>query len=100
MMISKGMLLDYDEFESPIGRILFASDSEGICALDYAGYESRMEGLLTRRFGDFTFRHGSDPCQLKRRLQRRRCLAGRHRISGAGLEGAPPDTPRPHANLW
>ncbi len=68
MMISKGMLLDYDEFESPIGRILFASDSEGICALDYAGFESRMEGLLTRRFGEFKFRHGSDPCQLKRRL--------------------------------
>ena len=63
------MLLDYDEFESPIGRILLASNAEGICALDYAGYESRMEGLLTRRFGDFTFRHGSDPCQLKRRLQ-------------------------------
>lgn len=69
MLTSKGMLLDYDEFESPIGRILFASDAEGICALDYAGYESRMEGLLTRRFGDFKFRHGSDPCQLKWRLQ-------------------------------
>jgi methylated-DNA-[protein]-cysteine S-methyltransferase len=65
----EAVLLDYDEFESPIGRILLASNAEGICALDYAGYESRMEGLLTRRFGDFTFRHGSDPSQLKRRLQ-------------------------------
>lgn len=69
MMTSKGMLLDYDEFESPIGRILFASNAEGICALDYAGYESRMEGLLTRRFGDFKFRRGSDAFQLKGRLQ-------------------------------
>jgi methylated-DNA-[protein]-cysteine S-methyltransferase len=69
MMTSKAMLLDYDEFDSPIGRILLASNAEGICALDYAGYESRMEGLLTRRFGDFTFRHGADPQQLKRRLQ-------------------------------
>lgn len=63
------MLLDYDEFESPIGRILFASNGEGICALDYAGYESRMEGLLTRRFSTFEFRRGSDPYQLKRCLR-------------------------------
>jgi methylated-DNA-[protein]-cysteine S-methyltransferase len=69
MMKIEAVLLDYDEFESPIGCILFASNAEGICALDYAGYESRMEGLLTRRFGDFKFRRGSDPCQLKRRLQ-------------------------------
>ena len=68
MMASKSMLLDYDEFESPIGRILFASDGNGTCALDYAGYESRMQGLLTRRFGAFEFRRGSDPCRLKRRL--------------------------------
>ena len=62
------MLLDYDEFESPIGRILFASDVEGICALDYAGYESRMQSLLVRRFGAFEFRRGSDPRRLKARL--------------------------------
>jgi methylated-DNA-[protein]-cysteine S-methyltransferase len=68
-MTTKGTLLDYDEFESPIGRILFASHAEGICALDYAGYESRMEGLLTRRFGDFKFRRGADPFQLKRSLE-------------------------------
>jgi methylated-DNA-[protein]-cysteine S-methyltransferase len=69
MMTTKALLLEYDEFESPIGRILFASTAEGICALDYAGYESRMEGLLTRRFGDFKFRRGFDPFQLKRRLE-------------------------------
>ena len=69
MMTNKSTLLDYDEFESPIGRILFASDSEGICALDYAGYESRMEGLLSRRFGAFEFQRGSDSCRLKPRLR-------------------------------
>jgi methylated-DNA-[protein]-cysteine S-methyltransferase len=69
MMTIKSTLLDYDEFESPIGRILFASKGEGICALDYAGYESRMGDLLTRRFGEFEFRRGFDPCQLKLRLQ-------------------------------
>jgi len=69
MMKRETMLLDYDECESPIGRILFASNGEGICALDYAGYESRMNSLLTRRLGDFEFRRDSDPFQLKRRLR-------------------------------
>jgi methylated-DNA-[protein]-cysteine S-methyltransferase len=68
-MTGKATVLDYDEFESPIGRILFASDGEGICALDYADYQSRMESLLARRFGAFQFRCGSDPWHLKRRLQ-------------------------------
>jgi methylated-DNA-[protein]-cysteine S-methyltransferase len=69
MLTSESVLLDYDDFESPVGRILFASDDAGICALDYAGYENRMHDLLTRRFGAFEFRRGSDPYQLKKRLQ-------------------------------
>jgi methylated-DNA-[protein]-cysteine S-methyltransferase len=68
-MTTNGALLDYDEFESPIGRILFASNDEGICALDYSGYENRMEDLLTRRFGSFEFRRSADPFQLRPRLQ-------------------------------
>ncbi len=68
-MKSDARVLDYDEFESPIGRILFASTSEGICALDYAGYERRMEDLLERRLGAFEFRRNSDPFQLKERLR-------------------------------
>jgi methylated-DNA-[protein]-cysteine S-methyltransferase len=63
-------LLDYDEFPSPIGRILFASVGEAICALDYAGYEKRMEMLLARRFGAFEFRRGADPLLLKERLRK------------------------------
>ncbi|HXA66051.1 MAG TPA: methylated-DNA--[protein]-cysteine S-methyltransferase [Bryobacteraceae bacterium] len=69
MTTIKDTVLDYDEFDSPIGRILFASNGEGICALDYTGYEARMGDLLRRRFGEFEFRRGFDPCQLKRRLQ-------------------------------
>jgi methylated-DNA-[protein]-cysteine S-methyltransferase len=63
------MILDYDEFESPIGRILFASDGEAICALDYAGYEKRMETLLERRYGAFEFRRGVDSLNLQPRLR-------------------------------
>jgi len=63
------MLLDYDEFNSPIGRILFASDDAAVCALDFAEFESRMQALLARRYGQVEFRRGSDPLDLKRSLR-------------------------------
>jgi methylated-DNA-[protein]-cysteine S-methyltransferase len=63
------MLLHYDEVSSPIGRILFASDGEAVCALDYAGYESRMAALIARHFGAVEFKRASDPLALKRLLK-------------------------------
>src|SRR5579883_2524844 len=36
------MLLHYDEFESPVGRILFASGQDAVCALDFEEYRERM----------------------------------------------------------
>ena len=63
------MLLNYDEFDSPVGRILFASDAEAICALDFSGYESRMQMLLARRYGTVEFRRAADPLGLKRLLE-------------------------------
>lgn len=63
------MLLYYDEFESPIGRILFAADSEAVCALDFEDYRARMNTLLSRRFPQLIFEGNSDPHQLKGRLQ-------------------------------
>lgn len=59
------MLLHYDEFNSPIGRILFASDGDAVCMLDFAGFEPRLESLLARRYGSVEFRRGSDPMRLK-----------------------------------
>ena len=64
------MLLEYGEFASPIGRILFASGGEGVCALDFADYEERMQRLLARRFGAFEFQRGPDSQNLKDRLRR------------------------------
>jgi len=64
------MIFDYDEFASPIGRILFAANAQGICALDFAGYEKRMDTLLTRRFGGYSFNRHADPLDLKSRLRR------------------------------
>jgi methylated-DNA-[protein]-cysteine S-methyltransferase len=59
------MLLHYDEFESPIGRLQFASDGERICALCFPGRETQMETWLSRRFGAFESKRGSDPQSLK-----------------------------------
>ena len=63
------MLLHYDEFNSPIGRILCASDGQAVCALDYSGYETRMSGLLARRYDTVEFQRASDPLGLKRLLE-------------------------------
>jgi methylated-DNA-[protein]-cysteine S-methyltransferase len=64
------MLLHYDEFASPIGRILFASDGTAICALDFQEYVERMKKLLARHYSVFQFQRDSDPLQLKARLKR------------------------------
>jgi methylated-DNA-[protein]-cysteine S-methyltransferase len=63
------MMLHYDEFASPIGRILFACDDRAICALDFEEYEQRMRRLLARRFARLVFRRDSDPLNLKERLE-------------------------------
>jgi len=63
------MLLHYDEFASPIGRILFAADGGAICALDFEDYRERMKRLLARRFSRLVFQRHSDPLNLKDRLQ-------------------------------
>lgn len=62
------MVFHYDEFSSPIGRILFASDGEAVCSLDFSGYEERMTTLLERRFGPSKFCKKSDPLKLHARL--------------------------------
>ena len=41
---------------------------EAVCALDFEGYESRMEMLLARRYDAVEFRRASDPIGLKRLL--------------------------------
>jgi len=64
------MLLHYDEFASPIGRILFACDDRAVCALDFEEYRERMNRLLARRFAPLVFQRDSDPLKLKTLLER------------------------------
>ncbi len=65
------MLLHYDEFASPIGRILFASDARAICALDFEEYQQRMKSLLTRRFERLVFQRDSAKATASRPLAAR-----------------------------
>jgi methylated-DNA-[protein]-cysteine S-methyltransferase len=64
------MLLHYDEVSSPIGRILFSSDGEAVCSLDFSGYESRMTELLARHHGTVELQRRSDPLGLKRLIEK------------------------------
>ena len=64
------MLFHYDEFASPIGRILFASDGDAVCSLDFSGYEDRMQALIAKRYPKCDFQRGSDPMRLSKVLRR------------------------------
>lgn len=37
---------------SPVGTILLAATQKGVCSLDFADCRTRMQALLTTRFGD------------------------------------------------
>ncbi|MBD2771342.1 methylated-DNA--[protein]-cysteine S-methyltransferase [Iningainema tapete] len=41
----------WDKIDFQMGQILIVSDGEKLCALDFAGYESRMIKLLEKRYG-------------------------------------------------
>jgi methylated-DNA-[protein]-cysteine S-methyltransferase len=63
------MLFHYDEFKSPLGQMMFASDGESVYALEFEGYEERMDKLLRKGFDEFDFRRNSDPMNLKAQLR-------------------------------
>lgn len=50
-----------DRVPSPIGEILLVCGADGLCALDFAGYEERMHRLLRARFGAAMMRESSNP---------------------------------------
>ena len=56
------MKLLLDHVTSPIGTLLLVSDSESLCALDFRGFDERMQRHMRRRFGDDTqFAETEDP---------------------------------------
>ncbi|HUA18865.1 MAG TPA: methylated-DNA--[protein]-cysteine S-methyltransferase [Bryobacteraceae bacterium] len=75
------MLLHHEETSSPLGRILFFSDGQAVCALEFAGHEQQMRAALERRFGPFDMRRRSDPLNLAAQL--REYFAGDLRVFDA-----------------
>ena len=61
--------LDFDRVPSAIGDILVVSDGTALVALDYAGYEARMNALLTKRYRQFRLVERPDPLGAASRVQ-------------------------------
>jgi methylated-DNA-[protein]-cysteine S-methyltransferase len=61
--------LDFDRVPSAIGDILIVSDGASLVALDYAGYEARMNALLAKRYGRFRLVDRADPLGASARTQ-------------------------------
>lgn len=54
--------LTLDRIETPVGTVLLVVDPDGaVRALDFAGYEGRMMGLLRRHYGDAPLTDGRAP---------------------------------------
>ena len=74
-MIEDGFMhLFFDRIECAIGPIRIASDGRRLLALDFAGYETRMDALLRKHHGPFARTDADDPNGLSTLL--RAYLAG------------------------
>jgi methylated-DNA-[protein]-cysteine S-methyltransferase len=56
-----GQDLYADRIDSPIGTILIISDGTHLCALDYRGYDHRMNAFLAARYGPYQLHDAEDP---------------------------------------
>ncbi|HEV8019864.1 MAG TPA: methylated-DNA--[protein]-cysteine S-methyltransferase, partial [Candidatus Lustribacter sp.] len=54
-------LLYADRIDSPIGTLLIISDGAQLCALDYRGYDHRMNAFLAARYGEYRLTDADDP---------------------------------------
>jgi methylated-DNA-[protein]-cysteine S-methyltransferase len=61
--------LEFDRVPSAIGDILVATDGAALVALDYAGYEARMNALLAKRYGQFRLVARPDPIGASSRVR-------------------------------
>lgn len=61
--------LNYSRIESPLGVILLVVDGAKLCALDYAGYETRMFKLLEQRYGKVTLKEVTNPNGFSEKIE-------------------------------
>lgn len=57
------------ELESPVGIVQVVSDGTHLRAVDFAGYEDRMQRLLTRHYERYTIHSAPQPCEAISRLK-------------------------------
>jgi len=50
-----------DRLDSPLGTLLIISDGRRLVALDFRGYDHRMNGFLAARYGSYELREANDP---------------------------------------
>ena len=66
-------VLHFDLIQAPAGApfdaIYLVTDGDRLCAVDFAGYEARMQKLLKRRYGSFEMAEMRDPCGATVRMQ-------------------------------
>jgi methylated-DNA-[protein]-cysteine S-methyltransferase len=58
-----------DRLNTPIGQIAIVTADDKLCALDFADYEARMMGLLTRRYDSIELTPQANPSGITARLQ-------------------------------
>lgn len=46
---------------APFDAVLYAIDGDTLCAVDFAGYEARMDRLLKRRYGSYRYIERKNP---------------------------------------
>ncbi len=63
------MPLLIDHLESPVGEVLILTDGEKLCALDFRGYEDRMNRLLEPRFDGQKWQDADDPQGVSSKLK-------------------------------
>jgi methylated-DNA-[protein]-cysteine S-methyltransferase len=56
-----------DRIDSPIGTLLLISDGRSLCALDYRGYDYRMNAFLAARYGAYELHDAEEPRRRDRR---------------------------------
>ena len=57
------------EFESPIGVVYVVSDGANVRAVDFGGYENRLQRLLSRHYGRYTLHAARDRGEAVLRLK-------------------------------
>ena len=64
------MHLRLSTYKSPLSSILLVTDETGaLRALDFVGYESRMNRLLREHYGDYTLTEGPPPRRVVKDLE-------------------------------